>query len=437
MMRLRNQLVLVCLCSLTWISCNTSRNGLFGKKSPHDQYANKLSQAGLETTTLGRAWLAAADRALQRPVTIQLPYKETGFFPSEQPSASGYSLQVKQGEKLSFQVAVKPANVNVFADLWKIGPDGNRSFISATDSSSFLLEYEADVNVQLIVRVQPELLNAVEYTITINTGPTLAFPVQSSDNPRVSSFWGAARDGGSRNHEGIDIFATKRTPAVAAADGRVTRVNENNLGGKVVFLRPKGKSYNLYYAHLDSQIVTEGQQVNEGDVIGLIGNTGNARTTPPHLHFGIYATGGAVDPFPFVNQNRPKPKEITASLNSLNKYARTKSSSTIQSSQQEATSVVKIPSNGIMKIIAASSNWYKVQTPDGAEGFIKDVAVTLDPVRSVKLNSITTVFDKPDLSAATKAVIPANSTISLLGSFGNFDMIQHNEIKGWIQARTQ
>jgi hypothetical protein len=90
------------------------------------------------------------------------------------------------------------------------------------------------------------------------------------------------------------------TPALAAADGVVRGVGVTSLGGKVVWLRDED-GHALYYAHLDRQYVTEGQQVRTGDTLGFIGNTGNARTTPPHLHFGIYARGeGPVDPWYFV-----------------------------------------------------------------------------------------------------------------------------------------
>jgi murein DD-endopeptidase MepM/ murein hydrolase activator NlpD len=68
---------------------------------------------------------------------------------------------------------------------------------------------------------------------------------------------------------------------IAAANGRISSVTENNLGGKVMFMRPAGKDFTLYYAHLDEQLVSEGQDVRTGDTIGLVGNTGNARTTPP------------------------------------------------------------------------------------------------------------------------------------------------------------
>ena len=53
-------------------------------------------------------------------------------------------------------------------------------------------------------------------------------------------------------------------------------------------MRPLFGNLRLYYAHLDTQLVAPGQIVRAGDPIGTIGNTGNAITTPPHLHFGVF-----------------------------------------------------------------------------------------------------------------------------------------------------
>jgi hypothetical protein len=144
------------------------------------------------------------------------------------------------------------------------------------------------------------LFRGGEYSLSITVGPSLQFPV-SGNKAKAGSFWGASRDGGKRNHEGVDIFAPKSTPVVAAADGFVTGVREGGIGGKVVWVRVKDRNITLYYAHLDKQLVDEGQEVKKGQTLGLVGNTGNAQYTPAHLHFGIYTARGPVDPFPFVN----------------------------------------------------------------------------------------------------------------------------------------
>ena len=70
-------------------------------------------------------------------------------------------------------------------------------------------------------------------------------------------------------------------------------------GGQVIWLRDRRVRRSLYYAHLNGWAVQDGTEVRAGDVIGFVGNTGNARTTPPHLHFGVYERGPA-DPSPFL-----------------------------------------------------------------------------------------------------------------------------------------
>jgi murein DD-endopeptidase MepM/ murein hydrolase activator NlpD len=121
----------------------------------------------------------------------------------------------------------------------------------------------------------------------------------------VGSFWGSVRDGGKRKHEGIDIFARKGTPVVAIADGVVVDAGNTPRGGKTVWLRSFNDDYYYYYAHLNEQFVKAGQTVRKGTHLGTVGNTGNAKLTPPHLHFGIYSYTGAINPLPYV-KNLPK-----------------------------------------------------------------------------------------------------------------------------------
>lgn len=142
------------------------------------------------------------------------------------------------------------------------------------------------------------------YTISNKEKPSviakqLVFPV-TGNKSNVGSVWGDERDGGRRKHEGIDIFANKGTPVVAISDGYIEFVGNDNIGGKTVTLQPDDYEWEAYYAHLDQQYVINGQYVKKGQLLGTVGNTGNAKTTPPHLHFGIYMPGGAVDPLPYV-----------------------------------------------------------------------------------------------------------------------------------------
>lgn len=131
---------------------------------------------------------------------------------------------------------------------------------------------------------------------------SLVFPV-SGKRSNIGSFWGDVRDGGKRKHHGIDIFAKKGTPVVAISDGIIVHKGNSPRGGKTLWMRAIGQPWTVYYAHLDQQKVKAGQFVKKGEVIGTVGNTGNARTTPPHLHFGIYSWAGAINPLPYVKHS--------------------------------------------------------------------------------------------------------------------------------------
>ena len=127
----------------------------------------------------------------------------------------------------------------------------------------------------------------------------LAVPVDGVEPRALRDNWHAQRGGG-RRHEGIDIFAPRGTPVRSATEGVILRVGTNRLGGRVVWvLGPGGQRH--YYAHLARFAdMSQGQRVAAGTLLGYVGNTGNARGTPPHLHYGIYGVGGAVNPFPLL-----------------------------------------------------------------------------------------------------------------------------------------
>lgn len=128
----------------------------------------------------------------------------------------------------------------------------------------------------------------------------VAMPVAGVDARAVADTFGAPR-GADRSHEGVDIFASRGTDVVSATLGVVSSVREGGLGGRQVWvLGPGGQRH--YYAHLDDWApgLAAGDVVHPGSVLGRVGDTGNARGTPPHLHYGIYGSGGAIDPLPLL-----------------------------------------------------------------------------------------------------------------------------------------
>lgn len=126
----------------------------------------------------------------------------------------------------------------------------------------------------------------------------LPVPVDGVAAAGVADTWGAPR-GRDRLHQGVDIFAPRGTPVRSSTRGVVVAVREGGLGGRQVWVLGPGRERH-YYAHLDEWAfaLAPGDPVRPGSLLGTVGTTGNARGTPPHLHYGIYAGGGAIDPLP-------------------------------------------------------------------------------------------------------------------------------------------
>ena len=134
------------------------------------------------------------------------------------------------------------------------------------------------------------------------------FPVYG---PLVSfgDSYGAFRGDVSGNwHHGDDIFAPLGAPLLACADGIVFSVGWNDVGGNRLWLRDS-QGNEFYYAHLSafSPLAKNGRHVKAGEVVGFVGNTGDAQGTPPHLHFEVHPQSllfmgydGAVDPTAYL-----------------------------------------------------------------------------------------------------------------------------------------
>ncbi len=134
--------------------------------------------------------------------------------------------------------------------------------------------------------------------------PTLPIPVDGVRRAQLRDTWNAPRPAG-RQHLGIDIFARRGTAIRSTTPGIVATVGTNQLGGRIVrVFGPDGEWH--YYAHLERfGAIQPGDVVESGTIIGYVGDSGNARGTSPHLHYGIYrAQGGALNPYPRLAQER-------------------------------------------------------------------------------------------------------------------------------------
>jgi murein DD-endopeptidase MepM/ murein hydrolase activator NlpD len=240
---MKNVLAIVML-SVLITACGSTSINIFSKKTPHEQYAEKLDDTNLEDTPEGREWLAVAKTALENAHAIKLPYIQQGYFAPDKPRALGLKFTAKRGEKITFNLSRK-APLTIYADIFKKDAAEPRLLLSAdTAASEFSMVIEETG--PYILRLQPELFQSGEYRLSVSIGPSLGFPV-AQNKGKVGSVWCDARDGGKRKHEGIDIFAPKRTPVIAAADGVVTGVKNEGIGGKTVWLRTE-KNISLYYA---------------------------------------------------------------------------------------------------------------------------------------------------------------------------------------------
>ena len=129
----------------------------------------------------------------------------------------------------------------------------------------------------------------------------IRMPVVGVRPADLDDSWHAPRDGGAREHKGIDIFAKKGTEVVAVADGVLSFIGDQRLGGHCIWLTTENGA-SFYYAHLDRWApgLYEGMEVQSGDLLGYVGNTGNAAHTPSHLHFGINRNDEMINPFPIL-----------------------------------------------------------------------------------------------------------------------------------------
>ncbi len=419
------------------ISCNGIRSiksDLTGLR-PYEEYVRNLEKANLHNRPMVTQWIAAGEDAMKDSLIVSIPFSETGHFVSHRPDARSYQFDAMDGQVVTINGALKvTSDARVFADLFVWEKNKWRNV--AWSDSSLTLSYELTRNARCLLRIQPELLVNAYYSLSMSVTPVLINPVSGASNKSIQSFYGASRDGGKRSHEGVDIFAKKGTPIIAPTSGTVSRVGHSRLGGKVVWMYDKKRAHSYYFAHLDSQYVSAGQKVNQGDVLGTVGNTGNARYTPPHLHFGIYQSKSK-DPLHYI-----KTLDAIANISAVDTTFTAnpfkigvKKSSLRRSPASKSEVILPLGKNSYVEVLAQVKDYYRVRLADGVEGYIpqKDI-INADKGEQVLLTESRELLSDVDSDRTVIMMIGADTAVETLATFGDYKLIRTTEgLHGWIQ----
>jgi len=329
-----------------------------------------------EVDSLFKTYEARYNKTKNNNLELDLPVTITSKSDSVKIPILSYKIKLKRGERLIIESPTLSDSLQLVMDVYAIKNDSivrEPAMVSNQPKENYLeMDVVRDGNYKVVVF--PENKASINFNLKIYTVPTFIFPVSGKGNSAIQSFWGAPRGGGTRTHKGVDIFARRGTPVLAATDGYITNTGNRGLGGKQVWMRDGVFGQSLYYAHLDSIVVSGGQRVKTGDTLGLVGNTGNAKTTSPHLHFGIYTSRGAIDPLPFVEKTMvPNSEQILnfrmaqtrLNINQLRIGPAVKNSK-IADLNRGTTSI----------ILAKTEQWFHLRVNDSTEGFMHESLIS-------------------------------------------------------------
>jgi len=409
----------------------------------HDAYIHSLRMADLAHTALGGDWILASETALREPVEIETPYEEAFYVDQAAAFAAAFRFHVKRGQRTEIDVVFQgQRRCRLFMDLFRVQGSTIEEWklVASANEKEKHLEFEPRGDAEYVVRLQPELLRGGRFNVVIRTVASLEFPVVGYDSGSIGSGFGAPRDGGRRRHHGVDIFAPRHTPVHAPSKAYVRHVGESDRGGRNIWLYDSKRLLYFYFAHLQTQDVIEGTYVEARQEIGTVGNTGNARRTPPHLHFGIYVQGeGLIDPYNYINKINSVPEDIRADLEMLGRWVRSKDQkiylkTSLNSGPQHMTQLDRYSA---MKVRAAASNMYRVNLPDGISGYVPAHSVELaeEILEYRQADHIHMVMDSPMEHAVIMEQIGTGEEFSILGQFEEFWLVQTNQgTVGWLSV---
>lgn len=329
------------------------------------------SRLGAEGSAL-RAWDDAGRQALRTNLSIAPSFRERIHFPGNEPYAVAYRFTLVRGQVLRVHVASLDAPAGLFTDMFHALGGGVLRPVQPVSESEQGWVFEARADGEYVLRLQPPINRGGRYEVSVVGDVALVFPVADADLAAVGSVFGDARDGGSRAHEGVDIFAPRGTPVRAVADGYIRQARNTPTGGLVIWQADATRDLSYYYAHLDELLVREGSWVSAGETIGTVGNTGNARGTRYHLHFGIYRPGTiAVDPAPLLAGTREL-NELYAATPNLGQWTRVNGSRVrLRTSPSLAGSVIReLAASTPLLVLGDTGDWQRVVLADGTSGFV-------------------------------------------------------------------
>jgi len=283
------------------LGAGSSTPSLLARQLP-DAVAPVFRSAAPTPDGEGQRWLKATLAALDEPTEVRMPFADDFVELDAGHVAVAYAFQGLSGQPLEIKLrrdasSSGPIYVDVFRVLEVLGEPLRERLTGLRPSASSIKTRLPSDGVYHVL-VQTAATGAGHYGLTLELGASLPFPVVGAEAGAIRGLFGASRDAGRRSHEGVDIFVQRLTPVLAVAAG-TAMPRHDELGGNTVWLNTPGTSY--YYAHLDRIAVQDQQRVKVGDVLGYVGNTGNADGVPSHLHFGVYRWGREpVDPLPLL-----------------------------------------------------------------------------------------------------------------------------------------
>jgi hypothetical protein len=165
---------------------------------------------------------------------------------------------------------------------------------------------------------------------------------------------------------------------LAVASGTITTVENTVTGGRVVWERDDSRGLFYFYAHLDEQLVTTGKRVAPGDIIGRVGNTGNASGGSTHLHFGVFLPDyTAQNPAPYLTASVEPQPAVSAEAHGvppseLGKRVRLSGDHVrLRASPGEGGAVLgQLDAGTDMLVVGYMNGWTRVVLNDGTTGFV-------------------------------------------------------------------